>query len=217
MAEAGSGKDGTVALSTKVEEEFVAPLTAIRGALEILRDYPDIERDEVERFVQTALHACTRLEAGIDDLAVAVYAAARQAEVTAAEEQRGPRADPAYLARIQVHEAKQIIELDFSDFVFSSSQVVNDFYDAIESVIDRSGLDWYFLINFRECRIWPEAWVAFAHRGKRISVNHSLGTIRFIETAEDETGKTTAGAGSDPSVATSREAALQQIAQMKAG
>jgi hypothetical protein len=34
----------TLTLSTKVEEEFVSPLTAIRGALEILRDFPALEQ-----------------------------------------------------------------------------------------------------------------------------------------------------------------------------
>ena len=59
----------TLALSTKVEEDFVAPLTAVRGSLEILRDFSDLGADERLRFIETALGGCARLEKGIGELA----------------------------------------------------------------------------------------------------------------------------------------------------
>ena len=58
----------TVALNTKVEADFVGPLTAVRGALEILRDYPDLGEVERGRFVSTALRSCQQLERAVHDL-----------------------------------------------------------------------------------------------------------------------------------------------------
>ena len=43
MAGTDGGAPGAAALSTILEEDFIAPLTAVRGALEILRDRPDLE------------------------------------------------------------------------------------------------------------------------------------------------------------------------------
>ena len=59
----------TLALNTKLEKDFVAPLTAVRGALEILRDFPDLDARERQQFVETALESCSRLTVGINDLA----------------------------------------------------------------------------------------------------------------------------------------------------
>ena len=65
----------TLALNTTLEQEFVSPLTSIRGALEILRDFPDLPGEQRERFLANALEDCTRLELGIEQLASTVYAA----------------------------------------------------------------------------------------------------------------------------------------------
>ena len=102
-------------------------------------------------------------------------------------------------------------DFDYSSFVFSSAAVVNEFYDVIEWIVDRTGRDWYFVVNFRDCTVWPEAWVAFAHRGKRINVSHALGTVRYAERDDDEEG------GHDPDLLGSREAAFARIEAMKSG
>ena len=70
-------KDQTQTLNTKVEDAFISPLTAIRGALEILRDFPDMTDAERDGFLNAALDECARLESGIDHLSASVYATER--------------------------------------------------------------------------------------------------------------------------------------------
>ncbi|MEM7506153.1 MAG: hypothetical protein AAF415_05360 [Pseudomonadota bacterium] len=202
MSEDESRPYATLALSTKVEEDFVSPLTAVRGALEILRDFPDLEERERQRFIETALRECTRLEQGVGALAASVYAAAREKDAAPVT---GPQA---YAERIHYLPDLDVIELDFSDLAFSSSQTVNDVYDAIEGVIRQAGRQCYFIVNYRDCSVWPEAWVAYAHRGKRIAVNYALGTVRYAEGAEPPPS---------PDILPSREAALAEVDAMKAG
>ena len=63
-----------------------------------------------------------------------------------------------------------MVEVDFGDFVFSSSKIVNDFYDRLDRLIESTGERWYIVVNYHHCRTWPEAWVAFAHRGKKVNL-----------------------------------------------
>ena len=62
MAEGAAAADATSteALGTKLEQDFVAPLTAVRGALELLRDFPDMSELERERFDQLVEDPATR-------------------------------------------------------------------------------------------------------------------------------------------------------------
>lgn len=185
----------TSALSTKVEEEFISPLTVIRGALEILRDFPDLPDPQRTEFISRALGECDRLKSGIDNLAASVYAAARREE--------GPQIDARYADRIKVDTDGGIIDLDFSNFQFKNSDIVNAFYDAIDSVVIPSDRKWVFLVNFRNCQTWPEAWVAYAHRSKKITVNFSEVTIRYSEGEGEDIN-------SDPDILPSRAAALAE-------
>ena len=196
----------TIALNTKLEEEFVSPLTAIRGALEILRDVPDLAPADHARFVEQALQECGRLEQGVRDLATTVYAAARRTGQTSAAQSHVSE----YSDRIVLDPDQNIFEVDFSGHQFTSASDVNAFYDAIEATIAQSGHKWFFLINTTDISIWPEAWVAFAHRGKKINVNFSLGTARFAVRAEDERS-------GEADLLASREAGLEAIAGMKSG
>ncbi len=193
-----------LSLSTKVEEDFVAPLTAMRGALEILRDYPDLGAPERQRFLATALGECARLEQGVKDLAATVYSAARQPAVKLDGEGRSQFAE-----RIRLDEDTGIAEIDFSGFEFSSSALVNDFFDAIDQALTESRHRWYLLVNFRDCSIWPEAWVAYAHRAKKVNVQLALGSVRYVEGDRSD-------GPSDPSILPSRAAALDEIAALKA-
>lgn len=194
----------TLALGTKLEDDFVAPLTAVRGALEILRDYPDIGSTERLRFVTTALRSCQQLERAVHDLADAVYGAAQveRPKESASESSSG------YGARIHSDAAAGIMELDFSDLVFANSDVVYEMFDAIEAEIGRFDRKWYFLINMTGCTVWPEAWVSFAHRGKRINVNFGLETVRY--STADETAY-----DSDHATHPSRESAVEYIEACK--
>ena len=203
MTQVPSGPLDTTTLSTKLEENFVSPLTAVRGSLEILRDFPDLETRQRQQFVASALEECARLERGIEELAAAVYAAGRAQESEAASPIEA--APGTFSERLQIDEAAGIVEVDFSGFEFSNSKVVNAFFDAIEDFVRPTGRHWYFVINFQDCRVWPEAWVAFAHRGKKVTVNLALGAVRYAE-----------GAEGDPGIFPSRDAAMAEVERMKA-
>lgn len=200
----------TLALNTKVEADFVAPLTAIRGSLEILRDFKDLADDERERFLDTALRGCVRLEKSVEQLAKSVYDAGQQSQAKqpknlSQEELR------IYSARIEIFDDIEVMEIDFSNFVFSSSDIVNHFYDTIDQLIETTGRKWYLLVNYRDCSIWPEAWVAFAHRGQQVNVTYSLGTARYSSTEDvDESS-----VNFDPHFFNSRDDALAAIEDMK--
>lgn len=212
-----TGSDATLALDTKVEKEFVAPLTALRANLEILRDFEDLDQEERQRFLETAILACTRLEKAVEDLGTAVYSAGRQSETLSADSTSAPTPGQRYADRIEFLEDIDTIEIDFSDFEFSSSDVVNDFYDVVDERVEASGRKWYFLVNYRDCSIWPEAWVAFAHRGKKVNVNHSLGTVRYVESETPGDGAEASAEPDqfDPDMFPSRELALARLEDQK--
>lgn len=168
--------DAINVLSTKVEEDFISPLTAIRGALEIMRDYPDLDDEQRANFIAAALRECQRMEHGVDDLARAVYTAADRPETHVPS---APEGASEFAARISFLDDRGIAQLDFSDFVFDSSATVNAFFDAIEAAVQPTGRRWYFLVDYSGCSVFPEAWVAFAHRGKEVRVMHGFGTIRY--------------------------------------
>ncbi len=202
-----------LALNTKLEEDFVSPLTAVRGALEILRDHAELSSAERARFVANALAGCDRLERGIAELADSVYTTAPQAAAAKQTDspESGADAEPEseYAARIHFLDEQQVVEVDFSDVVFSSSREVNALYDELDRRVEASGQRWYFLVNYRNCRIWPEAWVAFAHRGKKVNVSYSLGTVRYGESGESR------AASHGEQADASRELALARIDAMR--
>ena len=204
MSEETSSGEITLALSTKVEESFVSPLTAIRGALEILRDHPDLDDAERQGFVMAALGACARLEAGIEELASSVYAAGRRAATPA--EASEPAKD-SWAARIRLDRDTGIADLDFSDLEFSSAAMVNEVYDAIDAAVIPSRRKWYFVVNHTNTRIWPEAWVTSAHRAKKIAVNFAEAVVRYSEEENPV----------DRELLASREAALEKVAELRAG
>ncbi len=200
-----SDTDIAAALSTKLEEDFVAPLTAIRGALEILRDFSDLDSAERGKFVDTALAECARLERGVDHLAETVYDAGRRAHAA----DPAPATDARFAERIHLLDELDTIEVDFSDFVFDSSDTVNAFFTAIEDTLAGAGRDCFFLANYTDVRIWPEAWVAFAHRGKKITVGLSLGTVRYT------LGEGAGPGSADADMYHSREEALAAIEDLR--
>ncbi|MEM6460606.1 MAG: hypothetical protein AAF724_01680 [Pseudomonadota bacterium] len=208
--------DTTLALSTKVEEDFVAPLAAMRGSLEILRDFPDLAGDERLRFIETAMRSCTRLEQAVKELGKVVYAAGQRAHEDPPDHLL-PDDYKRYSQRIKFMDDIDTIEVDFSDFEFSNSQVVNQFYDVAEELIEATGRKWYLLVNYRDCSIWPEAWVAFAHRGKKLNVTYSLATVRYVhsDSAEDDAGTAGHLSDADPDMMQSRELALARLEHIK--
>lgn len=216
MAEETNPPHPTLALSTKLEEDFVSPLTAMRGALEILRDFPELTEAERARFVETALRECARLERGVEQLGATVYAAGQREPGRESEHDLQARGG-AHANRIHLLHDLEVIEVDLSDLEFSSSRMVNDFYDVLDRLVEGTGRSWYFVVNYRNCRIWPEAWVAFAHRGKKVNISYALGSVRYVEQpAEgDETANGTASSVEGPDVLPSREQAFARIAEMR--
>lgn len=195
----------TIALSTKLEEDFVAPLTALRGALEILRDYPELPEHERVRFAEKALRGCTRLEASVRHLGDMLYS-----DKDATVEARPTPSDHA--KRVRVSYEDKLIEIDLSGLQFSTPEMVNEFFDTVDQIIEDTGTDWFFVVNYA-CRIWPEAWIAFAHRAKKINVSYSLGTVRYVQVSDDDPWSR--AAASDPTIHSSREEALDEIAAMR--
>jgi hypothetical protein len=177
-----------------------------------LRDFPDLTGSERQRFVENALAGCRKLENGIGHLSTTVYEAGRQAY----KRKSAGRSEwdfDRYAARITVLEDLDVIEVDFSELSFHDSNSVNDFYDVLDMIVGATDRDWYFAINIRDCSVWPEAWIAFAHRGKKLKEACSLGTVRYSDSVSPSVGvgATNSAGDSEGDVFCSRTAALAKI------
>ena len=176
-----------------------------------MRDFSDLSSEDRERFISNALQDCARLELGVEQLASTVYTSVDDTEQVPSDSEPDEK-DSVYSERIRFFEEEQVVEVDFSHFVFSSSKIVNDFYDGLDKLIEGTGKRWYVVVNYHQCSVWPEAWVAFAHRGKKVNVSYSLGTVRYIDaSAVDENSSQL----QDPELFVSRDDALAKIAQLR--
>lgn len=121
--------------------------------------------------------------------------------------------------RIFFDAAEEIMEADFSGVTFHHARDVDDFYDVIEEAILATDRKWYFLVNYNGTRIEPAAWVQFAHRGKRLNIGASLGSVRYAAGSETERDirLRAESQGFRPNIRNTREEALERIAEMKAG
>ena len=120
-------------------------------------------------------------------------------------------------SRITFHHDLEIMEVDFSEYNFSDSKDVNLVYDAIESLIAKTDRKWYFMVNYRETRIDPDAWFQFAARGKDINVASSLGSVRFDprEPTRAEIMKRAKSDDFNPNLVSTRDEAIERILVMK--
>lgn len=119
--------------------------------------------------------------------------------------------------RIRFHDEQQIMEADFSGFLFDSSETVNRFYDRIEERIAQTGEElWFFLVNLCDTRIDTSAWFAYARRGKALNLAHSMGSVRFdasdVTRAQIERDANTERF--DPNLFASRDDALARLAEL---
>lgn len=122
-----------------------------------------------------------------------------------------------YSDRIMFHKELQVMEIDVSDLAFNSSRMVDEYYDEIERQVAEQDPKWYFLVNYKNCRIFELAWIRFAQRGKRLNLAHSLGSVRF-SVADDLSESMETRAKSehfDPNLFSSRDKALAEIERMK--
>lgn len=120
-------------------------------------------------------------------------------------------------SRITFHHDLEIMEVDFSDFVFSDSNDVNTVYDAIEGLIAKTKRKWYFMVNYRDTRIDPDAWFQYAVRGKDINIASSLGSVRFDprEPTRAEIMKRAKSENFNPNLVSTRDEAVERILVMK--
>ena len=119
--------------------------------------------------------------------------------------------------RISFDPKAQIMEADFSYFTFHHSADVNGFYDHIEERIKATDRKWFFLVNLNGCEIYPAAWVAYAHRGKKLNEAASLGSARFAAGSETEKDIRLRAETQEfrPNIRNTREEALELIAEMR--
>ncbi len=125
--------------------------------------------------------------------------------------------DTSYADRITFHPDLQVMEVDFSDITFDVSKPVNEYYDEVDRQVEATKQNWFFLVNYRNCHIMSEAWIAFAHRGKNVNLAYSLGSARFA--ASDETSEAIIEKSEeedfDPNLFPSREAALAHLQELR--
>src|ERR1035437_4097152 len=80
--------------------------------------------------------------------------------------------------RIIFHDAIATLEVDFTHLTLSDAALVDAVYDDLDRQLAASGKRWFFLVNYTDCVIAPEAWERFAERGKFTNVTYGLGTVR---------------------------------------
>ena len=119
--------------------------------------------------------------------------------------------------RLEFHADTDVMEVDFSELTFRVPSDVHLVYDEVERQLESRGKKWFFLVNYRQCKIMSEAWIAFAHRGKVVNIGYSLGSARFA--AETEVGSEILERSReekfDPNLFGSREEALSYLAEQK--
>ena len=116
--------------------------------------------------------------------------------------------------RITFLDDDEIMEVSFEDLTFANSVDVNRFYDRLEERIAETEHDqWFFLVNYCNTKIEPEAWFAFSRRGKDLNLAHSMESVRFD--ASEITLRQIENAGSrenfDPNLFYDRESALARL------
>ncbi len=119
---------------------------------------------------------------------------------------------------VDFHDDLRVMEVHFNDVIFEDSKMVDAVYDTLERGIAATGQHkWFFLVNYKNCRIYETAWIRFAQRGKSLNIAHSMGSVRFaVHEALGQTIENSAKKQNfDPNLFTSREDALAEIERMR--
>jgi hypothetical protein len=119
--------------------------------------------------------------------------------------------------RIIFHQDLQVMEIDCSDYTFATRADVNAFYDELDNQISETGQKWYFIVNYTNTEILPDAWYAWASRGKDLNVASSLGSVRFNpqEETKDEILARSRTEVFNPNIVSTRDEALARINELK--
>lgn len=120
-------------------------------------------------------------------------------------------------SRIRFDNAAQIMEADFSDLHLRTQPEVNAFYDRLEERIAETGEEkWFFLVHYSNSRIDPDAWFAYARRGKALNLAHSQGSVR-VDASDETRRQIERDAGTenfDPSLFADKESAVARLATL---
>jgi len=81
--------------------------------------------------------------------------------------------------RVLFHDSLEVMEVDFSGLVFNSTDDVKNVYGAIERMLQEKQKKWYFMVNYTQTKIQPEAWFQHALSGNLLNTEYSLGTVRI--------------------------------------
>lgn len=119
--------------------------------------------------------------------------------------------------RIAFLDELKCMDIDFSGFEFDNSETVNRFYDRIEARIRDTGEPlWFFLINYSNSRIDPDAWVAYSRRGKALNLAHSMGSVRYdaSETTRRQIERSANTESFDANLFADRDSAIARIQEL---
>lgn len=121
-------------------------------------------------------------------------------------------------ARVEFHDDEQIMEIDLTGLTLRDSTAVDRFYDGFEALVAETGRKWFLLVDYRDCHIYPEAWVEFANRGKKFNLAHSLGTVRYNpeSATENEILRRAESDNFDANLTADRDAALETLRRLRA-
>lgn len=117
-------------------------------------------------------------------------------------------------ARITLHEAAEVLELDLTGLIFKESGHANAWYDRVETRIAESGENlWFFLVTGGGYRVWDEAWFAYTRRGKETHAAHSMATVRWDDSklTRDQIEKTRGTDLFDPNLFATRQEAWDAL------
>ncbi|MEO0487238.1 MAG: hypothetical protein AAF092_15135 [Pseudomonadota bacterium] len=117
-------------------------------------------------------------------------------------------------ARITLHEAAQVLELDLQGLVFRESAQANALYDRLETRIAETGEPlWFFLVNATDYRVWDEAWFAYTRRGKECHAAHSMATVHVDDSdlTRAQIARTKGTDLYDPTLFASRDEAWEDL------
>jgi len=119
--------------------------------------------------------------------------------------------------KLTFHSDIQVMEVDFSDTTFDVPRFVHEVYDGIEARLAETGQKWFFLVNYRQCRIMSEAWITFAHRGKKVNLAYSLGSVRYAATGKTSEAimESSREENFDPNLFDSRDEALLHLGELR--
>ncbi|MDJ0824567.1 MAG: hypothetical protein QNJ16_03575 [Rhodobacter sp.] len=119
--------------------------------------------------------------------------------------------------RIAFHDDIEVMEVDFSGLHLLDSADVNAVYDRLEERIAETGEDlWFFMVNYSDSRIDPDAWFAFSRRGKTLNMAHSMGSVRFdaSEATRRQIERDAKTEAFDPNLFADRDSALKRLAEL---